>query len=68
MSDTERPHESPPVIEDLDALLQPVSEDAPTGEDIRATIARAYEAVNRIHFDSAHFRRDIGHRALNRPN
>jgi phosphoribosylamine--glycine ligase len=37
------------------------------GPDIRATIARAYEAVDRIHFESAHWRKDIGHRALNRP-
>ncbi len=36
------------------------------GPDIRATIARAYEAVDRIHFEGAHVRRDIGHRALNR--
>jgi len=37
-----------------------------TGSDIAATIARAYEAVDRIHFEGAHVRRDIGHRALNR--
>jgi phosphoribosylamine--glycine ligase len=37
-----------------------------TGPDIAATIARAYEAVNHIHFEGAHYRRDIGARALNR--
>ena len=29
-----------------------------------ATLARCYEAVNRIHFDGMHYRRDIGYRAL----
>ena len=36
-----------------------------TGPDIATTIARAYEAVDRIHFEGAHYRRDIGARALN---
>lgn len=35
-----------------------------TGTDIRSTIDLAYAAVEQIHFDGAHFRRDIGHRAL----
>jgi phosphoribosylamine--glycine ligase len=37
------------------------------GADIRAAIARAYEAVDRIHFDGMQWRRDIGRRALDRP-
>ena len=36
------------------------------GNDIREAIDRAYEACNVINFDGAHFRKDIGHRALNR--
>jgi phosphoribosylamine---glycine ligase len=36
------------------------------GADLRAARAAAYEAVERIHFEGAHFRRDIGHRALAR--
>lgn len=36
------------------------------GEDIRAAQRRAYEAVDRIRFDGAQFRRDIGHRAAGR--
>jgi phosphoribosylamine--glycine ligase len=35
-----------------------------TGPDIRAAIDHAYRAAACIHFDSAHFRRDIGRRAL----
>lgn len=31
-----------------------------------AAIRRAYEAVERIHFDGAHYRKDIGRRALDR--
>jgi phosphoribosylamine--glycine ligase len=34
------------------------------GVDIRAAIARAYEAVDRIRFDGMQWRRDIGRRAL----
>ncbi|MBI1930298.1 phosphoribosylamine--glycine ligase, partial [Candidatus Poribacteria bacterium] len=34
--------------------------------DIRSAIAQAYRGVAAIHFDQAHFRRDIGHRALKR--
>lgn len=36
------------------------------GEDIKDAIGRAYEAVSRIDFDKAYYRRDIGHRALAR--
>jgi len=34
------------------------------GPDLRSTLARTYEAVGRIEFDGAYFRRDIAHRAL----
>lgn len=34
------------------------------GDTIRSSIDRAYEAVGKIDFDNAYFRRDIGHRAL----
>lgn len=34
------------------------------GEDIEKAAHRAYEAVQQIHFDGAHFRRDIAARAL----
>ena len=36
------------------------------GANLEAALARAYEAVAKIHFDGMHFRRDIGHRALAR--
>jgi phosphoribosylamine--glycine ligase len=36
------------------------------GSDIEGAIGRAYEAVERISFEKAYFRRDIGHRALER--
>ena len=36
------------------------------GRDIKAAIDRAYEAVAKIHFDQVHFRKDIGHKALQR--
>ncbi len=36
------------------------------GEDLPQARGRAYAAVDRIHFDGAYFRRDIGHRALAR--
>jgi len=36
------------------------------GADIRAAIARAYEAVKLIRFEGAHYRTDIGARALGR--
>jgi phosphoribosylamine---glycine ligase len=34
------------------------------GDDLGQARERAYDAVERIHFDGAFFRRDIGHRAL----
>jgi phosphoribosylamine--glycine ligase len=34
------------------------------GRDLPAALARAYAAVNCLHFDGQQFRRDIGHRAL----
>ncbi len=37
-----------------------------TGRDIAAAKARAYEAVEKIHFEGMHFRRDIADRALKR--
>jgi len=37
-----------------------------TGADVAAAIRAAYGAVERIHFDGAHYRRDIGHHALRR--
>ncbi|MBU4459563.1 MAG: phosphoribosylamine--glycine ligase [Verrucomicrobia bacterium] len=36
------------------------------GEDIRAAVSRAYEAVGRIRFEGMHCRRDIAARALRR--
>jgi phosphoribosylamine--glycine ligase len=36
------------------------------GADIRGAIARAYEAVKLIRFEGAHYRTDIGARALQR--
>lgn len=36
------------------------------GSDIASTIEKAYGAVRRIHFDGAHFRTDIGAKALAR--
>ncbi|HET7126820.1 MAG TPA: phosphoribosylglycinamide synthetase C domain-containing protein, partial [Lysobacter sp.] len=37
-----------------------------TGDDLSQARDRAYAATDRIHFDGAFFRRDIGHRALAR--
>ncbi len=34
------------------------------GKTIAEARERAYDAVGRIHFDGAQFRRDIGHRAI----
>jgi phosphoribosylamine--glycine ligase len=34
------------------------------GDDLRAAVDLAYEAVEKIHFEGAHYRRDIGSRAL----
>jgi phosphoribosylamine---glycine ligase len=36
------------------------------GSDIRQAVDRAYAAVDLIRFDDAHYRKDIGHRALER--
>jgi phosphoribosylamine--glycine ligase len=36
------------------------------GANLETAIARAYEAIGRIHFDGMTYRRDIGHRALAR--
>jgi len=36
------------------------------GEDLQAARSAAYAAVEQIHFDGAHYRRDIGRRALAR--
>ncbi|MEI9812782.1 MAG: phosphoribosylamine--glycine ligase [Acidobacteriota bacterium] len=36
------------------------------GEDLTAAIANAYAAVDKIHFDGAHWRRDIGAKGLKR--
>lgn len=38
------------------------------GEDLRVARQAAYAAVERIHFEGAQFRRDIGHRALSAPS
>ena len=37
-----------------------------TGSDVPAAIERAYAAVRRIHFENAHYRTDIGMKALKR--
>jgi phosphoribosylamine--glycine ligase len=37
-----------------------------TGRDVAEARSRAYDAVSRIHWDGAFFRRDIGWRALDR--
>jgi len=37
------------------------------GDTVRAAQKLAYEAVDRVVFDGAQFRRDIGHRALRKP-
>lgn len=37
-----------------------------TGPDIATTIEKAYSGVKHIHFDAAHYRTDIGYRALQR--
>ena len=36
------------------------------GMDMQTAVGRAYEAVAKIRFDGAHYRRDIAHRAFNR--
>jgi len=35
------------------------------GKDLKSAQAAAYVAVEKIHFDGAHFRRDIAAKALN---
>jgi phosphoribosylamine--glycine ligase len=37
-----------------------------SGEELSAAIANAYQAVERIHFDGIHYRRDIAHKGLKR--
>jgi phosphoribosylamine--glycine ligase len=37
------------------------------GKDISSAIARAYQAVEKIHWDGAHYRTDIGRKAIERP-
>jgi phosphoribosylamine--glycine ligase len=37
-----------------------------TGDSIEEALSRAYQALAEIHFDGIYYRRDIGHRALNR--
>jgi phosphoribosylamine--glycine ligase len=37
------------------------------GQDLKAAQAAAYAAVERIHFDGAHFRRDIAAKAMRSP-
>lgn len=39
-----------------------------TGESFEQAIAQAYAALKPIHFEGAYYRRDIGHRILNRPS
>ena len=36
------------------------------GDDIKASIDKAYEAISKIHFNNHYYRRDIGHRVLER--
>jgi phosphoribosylamine--glycine ligase len=36
------------------------------GKDIRGAVDRAYQAVEVVRFDQAHYRKDIAHRALQR--
>jgi phosphoribosylamine--glycine ligase len=38
-----------------------------TGPDVASAIEKAYRGVGRISFDGAHFRTDIGKKAINRP-
>jgi phosphoribosylamine--glycine ligase len=37
-----------------------------SGEDLRSAMVNAYAAVGKIHFDGAHWRRDIGMKGLKR--
>jgi phosphoribosylamine--glycine ligase len=36
------------------------------GDKVKIAAERAYEIVEKIHFDGMHFRQDIGHRAFTR--
>ena len=36
------------------------------GQDIKDAAANTYKAVEKIHFDGMHYRKDIGHRAIER--
>ena len=36
------------------------------GKDIKAAVANTYKAAEKIHFDGAHYRKDIGYRAISR--
>ena len=38
-----------------------------TGDSLEQALSRAYQALSQIHFDGIYYRRDIGHRALKRP-
>jgi phosphoribosylamine--glycine ligase len=35
-----------------------------TGATLDEALSRAYQAIEKIHFDGMYYRRDIGHRAL----
>jgi phosphoribosylamine--glycine ligase len=37
------------------------------GDTLEESLGRAYQALSHIHFDGIYYRRDIGHRALKRP-
>ena len=37
-------------------------------DDLRSAIDRAYEAAGKVHFEGVYYRKDIGHRALERIN
>jgi len=37
-----------------------------TGADLKGALERAYAAVDKIHFEGMHFRRDIGAKGLKR--
>ena len=37
-----------------------------SGNDLREAISRAYAAIEKIHFEGVHYRRDIGRKGLNR--
>jgi phosphoribosylamine--glycine ligase len=39
-----------------------------SGPDLRAAIASTYSAVEKIHFEGMHYRRDIGQKGLRRWN